>query len=218
MARIKYIRDPPFIKQEDINAKRGINALELGSGNGFLSVCLMALAENQSIPLREVVVTDLSDHLKLMKKTVDKNSHVYNTRTMFEPYEGEETDEHIRTSWGELEEDLEVIIAEHKWGHFPIQGSTEDKHDNNLQTKKYDFIFGSDLAYRNSLHDILISSLLQFTHEHTLCLIGVTMTDTQPVFFDKLTKAGFRYEKLADHLLEKEFRGSNFGIFVIQRR
>ena len=44
------------------------------------------------------------------------------------------------------------------------------------------------------------------------------MTDTQPVFFDKLTKAGFRYEKLADHLLEKEFRGSNFGLFAIQRR
>ena len=44
------------------------------------------------------------------------------------------------------------------------------------------------------------------------------MTDTQPVFFDKLTKAGFRHEKLADHLLEKEFRGSDFGIFAIQRR
>jgi len=76
LARIKYIRDPPFIKQDDVNARRGINALELGSGNGFLSVCLMALAANQ-IPLREVVVTDLSDHLKLMKKTVDKNNHVY---------------------------------------------------------------------------------------------------------------------------------------------
>ena len=72
MARIKYIRDPPFIKQDDVNARMGINALELGSGNGFLSVCLMALAANQNIPLREVVVTDLSDHLKLMKKTVDK--------------------------------------------------------------------------------------------------------------------------------------------------
>lgn len=173
MARIKYIRDPPFIKQDDINAMRGINALELGSGNGFLSVCLMALAANQ-IPLREVVVTDLSDHLKLMKKTVDKNNHVYNTRTMFEPYK--ETDEHRDVEFGEggIEEDLEVIIAEHKWGHFPSKGSEEDKHDDQLQTKKYDFIFGSDLAYRNSLHDILISSLLQFTHEHTLCLIGVS--------------------------------------------
>ena len=176
MARIKYIRDPPFKKQDDVNARMGINALELGSGNGFLSVCLMALAANQNIPLREVVVTDLSDHLKLMKKTVDKNNHVYNTRTMFEPYEGYETDEHRDVEFGEggLEEDLEVIIAEHKWGKFPIKGSTEDKHDDHLQTKKYDFIFGSDLAYRNSLHDILISSLLQFTHEHTLCLIGVS--------------------------------------------
>ena len=63
-----------------------------------------------------------------------------------------------------------------------------------------------------------------YVQKETLCELTnisaslTAMTDTQPVFFDKLTKAGFRYEKLADHLLEKEFRGSNFGIFAIQRR
>ena len=44
------------------------------------------------------------------------------------------------------------------------------------------------------------------------------MMDTQPRFFDSLLLAGFRYEKLSDHLLEREFRGTNFGIIAIQRR
>jgi len=83
---------------------------------------------------------------------------------------------------------------------------------------RYDFIFGSDLAYRDYLHDPLISSLLQLSHQHTICLIGVTMSDTRPVFFDKLTEAGFLYQRLADHYLEGHFRGGTFGIFVIMRR
>ena len=83
---------------------------------------------------------------------------------------------------------------------------------------RYDFIFGSDLAYRDDLHDPLISSLEQLCHKHTISLIGVTMNDTRPVFFDKLSRAGFQYERLADHYLEGQFRGGNFGIFVITRR
>ena len=85
-------------------------------------------------------------------------------------------------------------------------------------SQRYDFIFGSDLAYRDHLHDPLISSFLQLSHKFTIILIGVTMNDTRPVFFDKLTAAGFLYERLADHFLEGAFRGGNFGIFVITRR
>ena len=80
------------------------------------------------------------------------------------------------------------------------------------------FIFGTDLAYRNSLHEPLVESLSELSHEKTVILIGVTMSDTQPRFFDLLTKSGFRYEKLSDHLLDPEFRGRNFGIIAIQKR
>ena len=44
------------------------------------------------------------------------------------------------------------------------------------------------------------------------------MNDTKPEFFDKLQKAGFRYERLADNYMEGELRNGNFGIFVIMKR
>jgi hypothetical protein len=113
-----------------------------------------------------------------------------------------------------------AVVAEHLWGNFPpntLSTASIDSENPDIH-KKYDFIFGTDLAYRNSLHAPLIATLLRFSHQHTLCLIGVTMVDTQPAFFDSLTDAGFRYEKLAEHLLGRDFRGSNFGIIAIQRR
>mmetsp|Transcript_26515 Transcript_26515/g.41137 ORF Transcript_26515/g.41137 Transcript_26515/m.41137 type:complete len:108 (+) Transcript_26515:5744-6067(+) len=85
-------------------------------------------------------------------------------------------------------------------------------------TKKFDFIFGSDLAYRNSLHAPLIASLNMFSHSHTISLIGVTMLDTTPAFFTALDKAGFCFERLADGLLDPQFRGGTFGIIAIQKK
>lgn len=190
------------------NEKDGITAIELGSGNGFLSVCLLALATNHRIRLKELVVTDFADHLPLMVNTLKANPHVWNHLRVIGVDDATATEaiENQTQTIGTA-----AIVAEHVWGEYP-------QNDHIIHNKKYDFIFGTDLAYRNSLHEPLIASLLHFSHEHTICLIGVTMNDTQPVFFDSLTKAGFRYEKLADHLLEKEFRGSNFGIIAIQRR
>lgn len=225
LARVKCLRNSQqhSQKQQENYDSRGrdeISALELGSGNGFLSVCLSALTAHQSIPLAELVVTDMADHLALMATTLRANPHVYDIMTVIEPAGIDAVNEIEKNYDGKLShthaiEDQQkpcsttVVVAEHLWGEFP---------SNKIHNKKYDFIFGTDLAYRNSLHEPLIASLLQFSHQHTLCLIGVTMTDTQPVFFDLLTKTGFRYEKLADHLLEREFRGSNFGIIAIQRR
>lgn len=216
LSRVKFSQEP------HVRGCSGISALELGSGNGFLSVCLLAVAAHQDIPLKELVVTDLKDHLELMAKTLSANTHIIDDLRVIQPedeYGG--TNEGHSVEWGELvesEHSLEVIVAEHRWGEFPVKDSKADNYDLNIQNKKYDFIFGTDLAYRNSLHQPLISSLLQFTHQNTICLIGVSMMDTQPRFFDLLSHAGFRYEKLADHLLEREFRGSNFGIIAIQRR
>lgn len=237
LSKVKYLQQttihPSNNQQQnnDIITPDGISAMELGSGNGFLSVCLLALSAHQSIPLKELVVTDMADHLALMAKTLNANPHVWDQLTVIEPcnaksevtkskFDGmlSQTKHSVdkqKQQTSTQQTSTKVIVAEHIWGEFPLNKSSSD--DGDIHNKKYDFIFGTDLAYRNSLHEPLIASLLHFSHQHTLCLIGVTMTDTQPAFFDLLTKA-FRYEKLADHLLEKEFRGSNFGIIAIQRR
>jgi predicted nicotinamide N-methyase len=202
---------------------RGISALELGSGNGFLSVCLLAVAAHLGIPLYELVATDMSDHLDLMARTLKANPHVWDRLTILRAGDNGVANEEFDGSLSETRRDnnqqqprsTKVLVAEHLWGEF--EPATSSMQSDIMTNRKYDFIFGSDLAYRNSLHKPLISSLVKFSHRHTLCLIGVTMTDTQPVFFDLLTEAGFRYEKLADHLLEREFRGSNFGIIAIQK-
>ncbi|KAL3810940.1 hypothetical protein ACHAXA_001113 [Cyclostephanos tholiformis] len=201
---------------------RGISALELGSGHGFLSACLLALvASHHGIPLDELVVTDVDDHLDLVSRTLRANSHVWDRLNVLRAAVGgaARTSEEYRGGLLGTRRDMRrssatrVLVAEHLWGEFDPADSYIMQSD-----KKYDFIFGSDVAYRNSLHGPLISSLVKFSHRHTLSLIGVTMTDTQPAFFELLTASGFRYEKLADHLLEREFRGGNFGIIAIQKR
>lgn len=212
------------LHRHEIKEFNGISALELGSGNGFLSACLLALVmsdENSNIPLTELAITDMKDHLPLMFKTLKANSHVWDTLTYDDgehsiTYDGTSPGSTTRPVERPMQQSPHVILAEHIWGEF--ESTNINTKTNQLHNKKYDFIFGTDLAYRNSLHDSLISSLLHFSHQHTLCLIGVTMTDTQPIFFDRLTEVGFRYEKLADHLLEREFRGGNFGLIAIQRR
>lgn len=220
LASIKYSSQRRNGSTENDNEDgRGISALELGSGNGFLSVCLLAVAAQRVIPLDELVVTDMADHLDLMARTLKANTHVWDRLTVLragndganEEYDGRLSE--TRPDDNQQQPSAtRVFVTEHLWGEF--ERATPFMQSD----KKYDFIFGSDLAYRNSLHEPLISSIVKFSHQHTLCLIGVTMTDTQPVFFDLLTKAGFRYERLADHLLEREFRGSNFGIIAIQKQ
>lgn len=202
--------------KENITEHGGFSALELGSGNGFLSVCLLAVlsAANQSttmkIHLDKLVVSDMANHLQLITKTIMANMHVWDRLTVYRNDNNDMLNEECY--YGSKQScSTNVVVMKHVWG----EESEYTTPDNN---KKYDFIFGSDLAYRNSLHIPLISSLVRFSHQHTLCLIGVTMNDTQPIFFDLLIQAGFKYERLADHLLESEYRGGSFGIFAIQRR
>lgn len=193
----------PSVRQSLIKIKQNgknerISAIELGSGNGYLSVCLAAIAGDL---LSELVVTDLEDHLPLMEKTLQRNVHLVNVAQESPSPETKNT----------VDERPTVIVAEHKWG------VTEDGESFSACRKKFDFIFGSDVAYRDWLHAPLIASLDRLSHENTVSLIGVTMQDTKPSFFKSLSEAGFRYERLPDHLMEPEFRGTTFGLFVIQR-
>jgi len=158
----------------------GISAIELGSGHGYLSVCLAAVADDL---ISSLAVTDLEDHLPLIRKTIGLNPDLFQGIP-------------------------KLIVSEHNWGEF------DNEHDK-VANDKFDFIFGSDVAYRN-LDILLISSLKRLSHENTVAFIGITMLDTKPRFFQALSEAGFCYERLADHLLEPEFRGTTFGLFVIR--
>jgi len=166
-----------------------IRALELGSGNGFLSLCFLAAVTGEnSISggiLSELVITDQQDHLPFIQQHLDKNKHLLDNCVC-----------------------TRIILEEHSWGEF---SSWKLSH-------KYDFIFGSDLAYHESLYNPLISSLKRFSHDGTVTLLGVTMNDTCPKFFDLLWENGFAYKRLDDYLMEKDFRGTTFGIFAIQLR
>lgn len=180
------------------SAGNGLSVLELGSGNGFLAVCIAALAAARNIDIRQLVVTDDADHLDMIRKTIAENSHACST---------------VR----------KVTVMEHLWGVFSDVNSTERANGEvNIDlavrggTVKFDLIIGSDVAYRDFLYDPLIRSIQQFSHPQTVSLIGVTMSDTTPDFFARLDQAGMAYQKFADFLIEPEYRGTTFGIFVIQ--
>jgi hypothetical protein len=168
-----------------------LRVLELGSGNGFLSVCLVVatkvLMNDSNI---HVIATDTAEHLSLMQSTVDLNStcHAAAARIDVRPC---------------------ISVQEYVWG--AVTSTADD-------VAEFDLIIGSDLAYRDGLHDPLIDAFQQVCSRKTVILLGVTMTDTKPIFFTKLLDRGFRYEKLSDSLLEPTFRSNKqFGIFVIQK-
>lgn len=186
--------------------------LELGSGNGLLSVCWMAhlLQQQQQQrdkttattfprqqPQHKVVVTDTAEHLALMRKTLDGNPHIVQNQQ------------------------LDVHVLEHLWGEFD-----NDINNHMANTKlllgdhqTFDYIVGSDVAYRRELYEPLITSLQHFSNHKTIILLGCTMADTKPKFFDLLRRAGFTYRRLADHVLPQDYRGQEtFGIFVLQRQ
>ena len=114
-----------------------------------------------------------------------------------------------------------VTLMEHRWGQ---EFAPSDDIDQSIEarvnsgTQKFDLIVGSDVAYHPDLYDILIQSLLKFSASNTIILLGITMNDTTPAFFHKVHDEGFTYDRLADHLLPLEFRGTTFSVFVVKKR
>jgi predicted nicotinamide N-methyase len=188
LALATYLSQHTVHARSNLTRKNQLSLLELGSGNGFLSVCFAALSKDM---FHQVVITDTEEHLPLIQRTIEANKHIINLS----------------------ENDVfGATILKHQWGEFP----PAEEADNPLN-HTYDLIVGSDLAYRDELHDPLINSLHHFSNSKTITLLGVTMVDTKPIFFAKLKQSGFCYERLSDHLLDPKFRGTTFGIFVIQK-
>ena len=92
---------------ERLCAERGaISVLELGSGNGFLAVCLAAVAAAHPtrVKIQNLVVTDRADHLKQIEETILLNKE----STQF----------------------IEALsVREHAWGSFAEDDSDEGKID-----------------------------------------------------------------------------------------
>lgn len=183
-----------------------IRAIEIGSGNGLLSCCLAAVVGDL---IDSLYVTDLEDHLQLMRQTVLANSHIVKLNQNDDENVRFDTIDDRNSSNDNAGNSVNCYVMECDWGKDVSSGPLADK---------FDFIFGSDVAYRDYLHEPLISTLLKLSDKHTISIIGVTMTDTKPKFFTSLWEAGFRYERIPDCFMSREFRGTTFGLFVIQKR
>eukprot|EP00536_Pseudo-nitzschia_multiseries_P004349 jgi/Psemu1/318400/estExt_fgenesh1_pm.C_720002 len=233
-----------------------VRVLELGSGNGFLGVCLVTAVavaaanasrdddddddeeprldpnSNSNWPGIEVVVTDTAEHMQLMKATIQSNLERILPQILHDRQHrrttaaaGKETIRDGESSGDDAAPhslDIERIasVQEYLWGESYNFGGGDSSSSS---SEPFDLILGSDVAYRDYLHDPLIAALKEFSRpppNPTVALIGVTMNDTKPIFFEKLHAEGFCYEKLADHLFDKEFStcSRQFGIFAISRR
>jgi Lysine methyltransferase len=212
-----------LLRSESAEAESApLRFVELGSGNGLLSACWLALAKSiassqsstidvsdpTTQPSRghenlcELYVTDTQEHLSLIRSTLAANGHLL------------------------CHETSHVQVMEYEWGKdWPDTTRVHDSDNDDLSILPssskspftFDIIFGSDVAYRPELYAPLIQSLTLLSNCQTRIYLGVTMADTCPDFFHKLTRAGFVYRKLDDELLEPEHRGLTFGIFVVQR-
>ena len=151
------------------------------------------------------MVTDLGDHVPLITQTMENNSH-------FIQIVKEDELDMIKTESNKVK----AMVLEHEWGH--VDKKEAEDSSSILHQIKFDFIFGTDIAYRHYLHEALIESLKYLSHSKTLILIGITLMDTDGIFFQRLLDAGFTYNRLSDHLLDPEFRGSTFGLFLVQRK
>jgi hypothetical protein len=176
-----------------------------------------------------LVITDTKEHLPLIQRTLDANSHFIHSN---ESSSGDDDDKVVVST-------TKITVMDHSWGVFETSNQDEttatcdntitsnDKTSSDISIEtlvrqgrfQFDLIFGSDLAYHPHLYQPLLTSLqvlLSKTNRASIVLIGCTMKDTTPAFFDQARAVGFRYERLSEHLLRPEFR-NNFGIFCLQK-
>ena len=146
-------------------------------------------------------MTDLADHVPLLQATVHANPAALGTTR-------------------------ELRVQEYVWG------GASSLHDTASSSSSFDLVLGSDVAYGEECYDDLLQSLQALlgggaaaadanngSSSSSVALIGFTLMDTRPYFFDRMVaEYGLTYRKLSDHLLGSAFRGTTFGVFVIQQQ
>jgi hypothetical protein len=224
LAMAYFFRKKSSVIRESLNSLKANTALELGSGNGFVSVSFLASLSSSGKIFKELVITDLEVQLPLIERTLNANRHIIgrfhvDINLLHKRYAGTESSS---LSSSELETKssmatMKVIVARHAWGEFT--SSADHLGESNGCCTKFDFIFGSDIAYRDCLHQPIVQSLVYFSHYRTTILLGVTMYDTKPTFFDALWAAGFTYFRIVDNdNILPEYRGKSFGLFLVRKR
>jgi Lysine methyltransferase len=124
-----------------------IRVLELGSGNGFLSVCLVVAAMMQQDNTSESDIKESSSSM-----TIDKDSiPLYATESNLKRISSEATLQHGAS----LDLSKYITVEEYLWGEATTAS-------NLAPFTGFDLIIGSDLAYRDELHDPLIAALAHF--------------------------------------------------------
>lgn len=81
-----------------------------------------------------------------------------------------------------------------------------------------DIILGTDVAYLVELYEPLVSTLNHLIGSTTVAILGINRIDTNLDFFRMLESAGLIYYKIPDAELALEYRGKDFGLFLISRR
>jgi hypothetical protein len=188
----------------------------------------------------QLVVTDTLEHLPLIRRTLDANRHLMSPAGG-DGSGGGAASSPSPSSSSSLSPSIDVRVAEYRWGSgtggaAATADGTGDcgagaaaAAETTATTAtdggggggggpsggKFDVILGSDVAYRPDLYGPLVASLVELSHRSTVAYLGVTMADTRPDFFRLLTGSGFEYRRLDDRLLDPEYRGWAFGVFVV---
>lgn len=124
----------------------------------------LSLASSSQFQPREVVVTDQKDHLGLIQRNVDANSSKFHAP---------------------------LLVREFDWlSDGEEEGETGKA---SLTSSPFDVIVGTDVAYCKELYAPVVHALEKVAGPESLILLGVTRTDTGPLFFQLLHQAGFDY-------------------------
>lgn len=139
-----------------------------------------------------VVLTDNQEHLPIIRRNIELNTELLHRRV---DSEGKES----------------VVVSCEL-----LDWSRPEEFD--LGGGRVDVVIGTDVVYNKALYDIFISTLMCLCSPCTVVLMGITRTDTDRSFFDKLAARGFTYTKIPEYNCPKEYQSTNFGLFVVQRR
>jgi predicted nicotinamide N-methyase len=212
--------------------KQGLRLVELGSGNGLLATCWWAMGRDY---LDCLVVTDMADHLDRIRETLAENDHLHHVKSTASSTAQPPSKVNIHVmvlDWGVSFAETSVSTAnvnsdkddtDTGTSTSTAKGYTTDELSTYWKTHAClpfdaDILVGSDVVYHEDLYDPFIKTLSRLSSSHTVTLLGVTMVDTTPTFFDMLNKAGFVYERIQDALMDVSFRGNTFGLFVVQKK
>eukprot|EP01031_Cornospumella_fuschlensis_P026366 gene26366-31853_t len=85
--------------------------------------------------------------------------------------------------------------------------------------EKFDVILALEWYGQEFLYEPLIKTMLNYSHEHGIMILGVTRAFVKSSFFDLLQKYGLSYRKLPAEMLGRHMPyDASIGLFVLKRK